>query len=138
MKPDGEERMWPGTAPVFRRAVESARSACPALICLNLLPGEVFDDTQGHFLSNTEHFRLGRRSIIVTMTEQEAINLATLHEQLAAKEAECKDLRKVLHELRGHAQILQNKLAVAEFKYEDLLTEVVRTVQLDPGRFRDS
>ena len=72
------------------------------------------------------------------MTEQEAINFATLHEQLAAKEAECKDLRKELHELRGQAQILQNKLAVAEFKYEDLLTEVVRTAQLDPGRFRDS
>jgi chromosome segregation ATPase len=48
------------------------------------------------------------------MTAQEAIEFAALHDQLAAKEAECKELRKELHELRSHAQILQNKLATAE------------------------
>jgi hypothetical protein len=48
------------------------------------------------------------------MTAQEAIEFAALHDQLAAKEAECRELRKELHELRSHAQILQNKLATAE------------------------
>jgi cell division protein FtsB len=64
------------------------------------------------------------------MTTQEAIDFAALRQQLAAREAECKELRKELHELRGHAQILQNKLAVAELKYEDLLNEVARAVNL--------
>jgi hypothetical protein len=48
------------------------------------------------------------------MTDQEAIESAALQDQLAAKEAECRELRKELHELRSHAQILQNKLSMAE------------------------
>jgi hypothetical protein len=48
------------------------------------------------------------------MTEEETIELAALQNQLAAKEAECRELRKELHELRSHAQILQNKLALGE------------------------
>jgi len=48
------------------------------------------------------------------MTEQEAIDSADLHDRLAAKEAECRGLRKDLHECRSHAQVLQNKLAAAE------------------------
>jgi len=48
------------------------------------------------------------------MTKEEAIEFAALHDQMAAKEAECRDLRKELHELRSHAQILQNKLSMAE------------------------
>jgi hypothetical protein len=54
------------------------------------------------------------------MTEQEAIDLAALHDRLAAKEAECRELRKELHELRSHAQILQNKLALAELVLGEL------------------
>ncbi len=54
------------------------------------------------------------------MTNREDINVAELQDRLAAKEAECRELRKELHEIRGYAQMLQNKLSVAELKYEDL------------------
>jgi hypothetical protein len=52
------------------------------------------------------------------MTEEIA-ELAALRQKLAAKEAECKELHKQLHELRGHAQILQNK-TVSEILCESL------------------
>jgi hypothetical protein len=55
------------------------------------------------------------------MTPQEAIDLAELQDRLAVKEAECRQLRQELHEVRTHAQILQNKLTVIELKYEELL-----------------
>ena len=55
------------------------------------------------------------------MTKEEAINFAALQDRLAAKEAECRELRKELHDMRSHAQILQNKRSVMELKYEDLL-----------------
>jgi hypothetical protein len=48
------------------------------------------------------------------MTKQGAIDLAMLQDWLAAKEAECRELRKELHDIRSLAQILQNKLAVTE------------------------
>jgi hypothetical protein len=48
------------------------------------------------------------------IAEQEAIEFTALQQKLAAKEAECKELHKQLHELRGSAQILQNRLSVAE------------------------
>jgi predicted nuclease with TOPRIM domain len=54
------------------------------------------------------------------MTEQEAIESAAIHDRLAAKEAECRELRKELHELRSEAQILQNKLALAELVLGEL------------------
>jgi hypothetical protein len=54
------------------------------------------------------------------MTEQEAVDFAALHDRLAAKAAECRELRKELHELRSHAQILQNKLALAELVLGEL------------------
>ena len=53
------------------------------------------------------------------MTEQETIELTALQDQLAAKEAECRELRKELHDLRSHAQVLQNKLALAELVLGD-------------------
>jgi len=49
-----------------------------------------------------------------TRAAEEAIDLAALHDRLTDKEAECKELRKELHELRGQAQILRNRLALAE------------------------
>jgi hypothetical protein len=58
------------------------------------------------------------------MTEQEAIEFTTLQQKLAAREAECKELHRQLHEVRGHAQILQNKLAVAEIVGESLRAEL--------------
>ena len=54
------------------------------------------------------------------MTEQEAIDFAVLQDQLAANEAECRELRKELHELRSQAQILQNRLALAELLLGEL------------------
>lgn len=54
------------------------------------------------------------------MTDLEAIEFAALHDRLAAKEAECRELRQELHELRGQAQILQNKLAMAELVCEQM------------------
>jgi hypothetical protein len=54
------------------------------------------------------------------MTKQEAIDLAALHDRLAAKEAECRELRKELHELRSQAQILQNKLSLSELLLGEL------------------
>ena len=42
------------------------------------------------------------------------IYAVVFHLRLAAKEAECRELHKELHDLRSHAQILQNKLALAE------------------------
>jgi predicted nuclease with TOPRIM domain len=53
------------------------------------------------------------------MTE-EIIEYTALQQKLAAKEAECRELRKELHELRSHAQILQNKLALAELVLGEL------------------
>jgi chromosome segregation ATPase len=58
------------------------------------------------------------------MIDQEDPNLIALQEKLAAKESECRELQKQLHELRGQAQILQNKLAIAEMVYENLRPEV--------------
>ena len=58
------------------------------------------------------------------MTKQEAIDFAALQNRLAGKEAECRELRKELHDMRSHAQVLQNKLSVAELKYEDLLRKL--------------
>ncbi len=54
------------------------------------------------------------------MTKQEAIDFAALQDQLAAKESECRQLRKELHDVRSCAQVLQNKLAVVQLQYEDL------------------
>ena len=68
-------------------------------------------------LLHSHFLRLNRRA----MTKQEAIDFAALQDRLAAKEAECRELRKELHDIRSHAQILQNKLALTELKYEDLL-----------------
>jgi hypothetical protein len=48
------------------------------------------------------------------MTQEEAIDFASVQDHLAAKEAECRELRKELQELRSHAQMLQNKLALGE------------------------
>ena len=58
------------------------------------------------------------------MTNQKDIDFAVLQDRLAAKEAECRELRQQLHDIRSHAQILQNKLSVMELKYEDLLGKV--------------
>jgi|GEM_PF-3365119 hypothetical protein len=58
------------------------------------------------------------------MTEQEAIEFTALQQKLAVKEAECKELHRQLHEIRGHAQILQNKLALAEIVNESLRAEL--------------
>ena len=58
------------------------------------------------------------------MIDQEDPNLIALQEKLAAKESQCRELQKQLHELRGQAQILQNKLAIAEMVYENLRLEV--------------
>jgi hypothetical protein len=63
------------------------------------------------------------------MTEQEIIEYSALQQKLAVKEAECKELHKQLHELRGHAQILQNKLAVAEIVGESLRAELALASQ---------
>ena len=52
------------------------------------------------------------------MTKQEAIDFAALHDQLSAKEAECRQLRKELHDIRSYAQVLHNKLAVVQLQYE--------------------
>jgi len=55
------------------------------------------------------------------MTEQETLDFSIVQEQLTAKEAECKDLHKQLHDLRTRAQIMQNKLsAVSEIVCENL------------------
>jgi predicted nucleic acid-binding Zn-ribbon protein len=54
------------------------------------------------------------------MTEQETIDFAELQDRLAAKEAECRRLRKELHDVRTHAQTLQNKLSLAELVLSDL------------------
>jgi hypothetical protein len=62
------------------------------------------------------------------MTE-EIIEFTALQQKLAVKEAECKELHKQLHELRGHAQILQNKLAVAEIVGESLRAELALASQ---------
>ena len=48
------------------------------------------------------------------MTKEEAIDFAAIQDRLAAKEAECRQLHKDLHDVRTHAQVLQNKLATAE------------------------
>ena len=61
------------------------------------------------------------------MTKQEAIDFAALQDQLSAKEAECRQLRKELHDIRSYAQVLQNKLAVVQLQYEDLLALVKGT-----------
>jgi cell division protein FtsB len=53
------------------------------------------------------------------MTKQEAIDFAALNDRLAAREAECRELRREVHELRGRAQILQNKLTRAEIVLGD-------------------
>ena len=57
------------------------------------------------------------------MTERETmeftIDFTALQQKLAAKEAECKELCHQLHELRGRAQFLQSKLAVAELVLEE-------------------
>jgi hypothetical protein len=53
------------------------------------------------------------------MTKEEAIDFASLQDWLAAKEAECRELRKELHELRSHAQTLQNKLALQSSSWEN-------------------
>ena len=58
------------------------------------------------------------------MTEQEATEFTALRQKLASKEAECKELHQQLHEIRGHAQILQNKLSVAELVCQNLQTEL--------------
>jgi hypothetical protein len=58
------------------------------------------------------------------MPEQETTEFNTLQQKLAAKEAECKELHKQLHELRGHAQILQNKLSVGEIVCQNLEAEL--------------
>ena len=58
------------------------------------------------------------------MTEQETIDFTALQQKLAAKEAECRELHKQLHELRGHAQILQNNLSVAEILCENLQADL--------------
>ena len=62
--------------------------------------------------------------MITAMSEQEPIELTALQQKLAAKEAECKELHEQLHALRGHAQILQNKLSVAEIMCENLQAEL--------------
>jgi hypothetical protein len=54
------------------------------------------------------------------MTKEEAIAFAALQDRLAIKEAECRQLRKELHDVRTHAQILQNKLAAAEITLDEL------------------
>ena len=54
------------------------------------------------------------------MTEQEAIELTALQQKLAVKEAECKELHQQLHQVRGHAQLLQNKLALSELVLGEL------------------
>jgi hypothetical protein len=54
------------------------------------------------------------------MTEQETIDFAQLQDRLAAKEAECRWLRKELHDVRTHAQTLQNKLSLAELVLGEL------------------
>ena len=54
------------------------------------------------------------------MTKQEAIDFAALQDELASKEAQCRELRKELHDLRSQAQILQNKLALAEILLGEL------------------
>ena len=51
------------------------------------------------------------------MTNQEAIDIAELQDCLAVKEAECRQLRKELHDIRTYAQVLQNKLTVIELRY---------------------
>ena len=48
------------------------------------------------------------------------IYAVVFHLRLAAKEAECRELRKELHELRGQAQILQNQLSIAELLLSQL------------------
>ena len=58
------------------------------------------------------------------MTKQETIDFTALQQKLAAKEAECRELHKQLHELRGHAQILQNKFSVAEILCENLRADL--------------
>jgi len=58
------------------------------------------------------------------MSEQESIEFTAVQQKLAAKEAECKELHKQLQALRGHAQILQNKLSVAEIMCENLQAEL--------------
>jgi len=67
------------------------------------------------------------------MTEQEAIEFTALQQKLAAKEAECKELHRQLHEVRGHVQILQNKLAVAEIVGESLRAELAVASQQNRG-----
>jgi hypothetical protein len=61
------------------------------------------------------------------MTKQESIDFAALQDRLAAEEAECRQLRKELHDIRSYAQVLQNKLAVVQLQYEDLLALVKGT-----------
>jgi len=59
------------------------------------------------------------------MTKQETLDFSILQEQLAPKEAECKDLHKRLHDLRTQAQIMQNKLsAVSEIVCEHVQGEM--------------
>ena len=54
------------------------------------------------------------------MTKEEAIEFAALQDRLAAKEAECRQVHKQLHDVRTHAQTLQNKLAAAELMLGEL------------------
>jgi hypothetical protein len=67
------------------------------------------------------------------MLDQADPNFIALQEKLAAKESQCRELQKQLHELRGQAQILQNKLAIAEMVYENLRLEVPQEGPGCPG-----
>ena len=58
------------------------------------------------------------------MSEQEAVEFTALQQKLATKESECRELHKQLHELRGHAQLLQNKLSLSELICQDLQAEL--------------
>ena len=58
------------------------------------------------------------------MGEQEAVEFTALLQKLATKESECRELHKQLHELRGYAQLLQNKLSLSELICQDLQAEL--------------
>jgi len=71
--------------------------------------------------------------VLSSMTDQEITDFSILQEQLAAKEAQCKDLHKQLHDLRTRAQILQNKLsAVSEIVREDLQDDLCNAQESSP------
>ena len=61
------------------------------------------------------------------MSEEEATEFTALRQKLATKEAECKELHKQLHEVRGHAQLLQNKLSLSELICQELQAELAST-----------